>query len=362
MLADCGAGAEVPSYDLLSDWADVSAIPGGPCWVHNGIVAVGAELIGFHGGQLVAFDLDGQLLRVAETGLTDGHGVTLVRHADQDYLWVADPGFSFACGAEHSDPAWSPVFGEGVFVQTRAPRVVKMSLDGTIRFELPLPPRSPDLAPGPMGPYCPCAVIVDEQRLGGSGDIWVADGYGSSVLDRFDRNGNHVSTLTGDQVGGRLACPHGGFIDRRNAKTPELYIADRHNCRIVVYDVEGRYLRSIGEGFLSSPSAFALWGDLLVVAELYGRLAVFDVEDNVVGYLGADPDSAQEWPQRPGWPNELDADGRATTARLPSRDRFNSPHSLASDPAGNLYVSEWLIGGRYSKLAPKEPGATRSGG
>ena len=29
---------------------------------------------------------------------------------------------------------------------------------------------------------------------------------------------------------------------------------------------------------------------------------------------------------------------------------FNSPHSLATDTDGNLYVSEWLIGGRYTKL------------
>ena len=27
-----------------------------------------------------------------------------------------------------------------------------------------------------MGAYCPCSVAVDEERFGGSGDIWVADG------------------------------------------------------------------------------------------------------------------------------------------------------------------------------------------
>ncbi len=37
-------------------------------------------------------------------------------------------------------------------------------------------------------------------------------------------------------------------------------------------------------------------------------------------------------------------------ALLPDPYEFNSPHSLAADANGNLYVSEWLIGGRYTKL------------
>ena len=31
--------------------------------------------------------------------------------------------------------------------------------------------------------------------------------------------------------------------------------------------------------------------------------------------------------------------------------RFNSPHGVAVDPGGSIYVAEWLIGGRYVKLA-----------
>ena len=346
--------AVLPSHEVVTDWADLSALPGAAsCWVHNAIVATcGGELIGFHGGQLIAFNRNGGARTVAKTGLTEGHGVTLVCEAGDEYLWVSDPGFAFLCGAEDSDPDWVPLFGKGVRRSARPPQVVKMTLDGDIRFELPVPPEHPSLPAGPMGPYCPCGTIVDEERFGGSGDIWVADGYGSSVLHRFDKNGNHLSTVTGEGNGGRLACPHAGFVDRRNGKSPELYIADRVNMRVAVYDLDGRFLRSFGEDFLSSPSDFALWGDLLVIAELYGRLAVLDPADNFVGYVGAEPNApaAQDWPQRPGWPNELAEDGRATAPHLPRRDRFDSPHTVATDSDGNLYVSEWLIGGRYSKL------------
>ena len=134
---------------------------------------------------------------------------------------------------------------------------------------------------------------------------------------------------------------------------PELHIADRQNKRIQVYDLDGRYLRTFGESFLNSPSGFAQWGDLLVVAEPFSRLAVLDLDDNFVGYIGAGPNSQeqQDWPKQPGWPNAVADDGRVQPPHPPQPDRFNSPHSMAVDADGNLYVAEWLIGGRYTKLA-----------
>ena len=36
---------------------------------------------------------------------------------------------------------------------------------------------------------------------------------------------------------------------------------------------------------------------------------------------------------------------------------FNSPHGLAADADGHLYVAEWLIGGRTIKLARVAPPA-----
>lgn len=351
MSSDNGRPTTIPCYEEVGDWADLSKVPGAAaCWVHNAVVATdGGEIIGFHAGQLVAFDTEGQLLRVVETGLTEGHGITLVREGNDEFLWVSDPGFVFSCGADDGDPSWAPMFGKGVRCQTRTPRVVKMTLDGQIRSELAIPPRDPAIPAGPIGPYCPCGCAVDEERFGGSGDIWVGDGYGSGVVHRFDKQGNHRSTLTGDEAGQRLACPHAIFIDRRKT-VPELYIADRVNTSVLVYDLDGRYLRTFGEQILNSPSDFAQWGDLLVVAELYGRLTVLDPEDQLLGYIGDDPAAAQGWPTRPGWPNALTDDGHTEIPHLPRHDRFNSPHAVATDADGNLYVSEWLLGGRYTKL------------
>ena len=342
------------THDVTPEWADLSTIPeAGDSWAHNGIVvAASGELIGFHAGQLVVFDQGGHVSRSVRPGLTEGHGITLVREGCEEFLWVSDPGFVFEVGLDDGDEQWEAVFGKGVRVDWHRPRVVKMTLFGEVLMELPIPPRGSDPSPGMMGDYCPCGTAVDEERFGGSGDIWVADGYGSSQVHRFDKEGNHRLILTGEEGSKPFLCPHAVFIDRRGGKTPELYIADRENKCVQVYDMEGRYLRAFGETFLNSPSGFAVLGDLLVIAELYSRLAVLDADDNFAGYVGSSETAKAGvgWPQRPGWPNALSDDARAMRAHVPVEDGFNSPHSLATDAEGNLFVSEWLIGGRYTKL------------
>ena len=344
--------------DVTLDWTDLTAVPDAvDSWAHNGIVVTGAgELIGFHAGQLVTFDQNGHFSKSVRPGLTEGHGITLVQEGDDEFLWVSDPGFVFEVGLDEGDEQWEAVFGRGVRVDSRPSRVVKMTLDGEIVMELPMPPREFGSLPGMMGDYCPCGTAVDEERFGGNGDIWVADGYGASLVHRFDRRGHHKLALTGEEGGRRFLCPHAVFLDRRGGKTPELYIADRENRCIQVFDLDGHFVRVFGETFLNSPSGFAVLGDLLVVAELYSRLAIVDAEDHFIGYIGAS-DTAQAglgWPERPGWPNALSGDALGVRAQLPLHFELNSPHSLATDADGNLYVSEWLIGGRYTKLRIRE--------
>jgi hypothetical protein len=338
-------------------------------WAHSGLVATAAgELIGFHAGQLVTLDGDGQVQCIVRSELTEGHGITLVREGDQEFLWICDPGFVFVCGAGEGEAWLAPMHGKGLRHVRGRPRVVKTTLDGDVVAELPSPSADPRAQVGPMGEFAPCGCAVDEARLGGSGDVWVADGYGSSLVHRYDTGGVIVSTLSGEEGAGRFSCPHAVYINRRPDRVPELYVADRGNRRVHVYDLDGQFLRSFGEDFLNSPSGFARWGDFLVVAELFGRLAVLDDTDDLVGYIGAETDCRVEdgRPSRPGWPNALSVDGRAVAPALTLPDRFNSPHAVAVDPSGNLYVSEYLIGGRYAKVSrvlqhqPRSRAAPRS--
>ena len=99
-------------------------------------------------------------------------------------------------------------------------------------------------------------------------------------------------------------------------------------------------------------------GDQLIVAELRARLTVFDDRDGFVCYIGENEGIARverNGPEDvPGWPNNLDENGHVIRSRILEAGKFNSPHGLAADADGNLYVGEWLVGGRYTKLV-KQP-------
>ena len=125
-----------------------------------------------------------------------------------------------------------------------------------------------------------------------------------------------------------------------------MYVADRARGRVQVYSLGGEFKRSFAQDFMISPSAFAPYGEFLIVAELDARLIVLDSNDKLV-QLGDN----LEVTETPGWPNMLDEHGVSTRTDRLRPGRFNSPHGLATDADGNIYVSESLIGGRYNKLS-----------
>jgi hypothetical protein len=79
-----------------------------------------------------------------------------------------------------------------------------------------------------------------------AGNIYVADGYGNSRVAKYDRDGKWIknwgSTGTGE---GQFRVVHGIQIDAAN----NVYVADRDNRRIQVFDAEGNFktqFRNVG--------------------------------------------------------------------------------------------------------------------
>lgn len=252
---------------------------------------------------MLVYDPQGTLID-SWGGYPGAHGLTLVEEGNEEFLWLTD---------EH----------KGV--------VEKTALDGTVRQSIDAPEYAQ------REKYAPTWVAVNEVRHGGNGDIWVADGYGSGRVNRYSAAGEFLSSLDGAEGAGRFACPHGIWFDRRK-RPMELYVADRGNRRVQVFDGEGRYLRSFGESFLTSPDCFALDGDTVVIPELLGRVTVVDADDRLLYHLGENEKTGKD--KAPEWPN--------ANPIVPGL--FNSPHGAAVDAFGNIFVVEWRIGGRVVKL------------
>jgi hypothetical protein len=329
-------GSGEHTYEWVEDWARIpdteSARTG---WAHSGVaVSSTGDVFTFHQGEpaMLAFNQRGELARSWRGEVGAAHAITLVRERDMEYLWLADNGARRAPAAGYEYQPWD-----------RGSQAIKTGLDGRTMMRL----ERPDLPVYREGRYSVTSVAVFEERFGGNGDIWVADGYGQSYVHRYDRTGRYLGSINGEEGrAGAFKTPHAVFVDVRKPD-PELYVADRSNRRVQVYDLDGRFKRSFGEDFMTSPSAFVVDGDHLVIAELRARLTVVDGADRLVCYLGENEAACQV----PGWPNNKNAAGEPVRNAQLTPGKFNSPHGLGIDARGNLYVSEWLIGGRTIKLA-----------
>jgi DNA-binding beta-propeller fold protein YncE len=85
------------------------------------------------------------------------------------------------------------------------------------------------------GPQPPTDVAWDSD-----GNIYITDGYINSRVAKFDRNGDWVTSWgeRGDGPG-QFNTPHSIAIDRQN----NVYVGDRTNRRIQVFDADGKFLR-----------------------------------------------------------------------------------------------------------------------
>lgn len=301
------------TYEWVEHWVRIPETESGQAngRTHGVGVAANGDVILFNQAQpgVLHFSADGKLKNAWGDRFGGAHGFTLVQDGAAEALWLTDQDS-----------------GE----------VVKTTLDGRALLNLQRPP-----LPVYQGPkkFVPTWVGVNEERFGGNGDIWVTDGYGANYIHRYTKTGAYVSSINGTEgKAGAFACPHGiMFIPKPGGA--ELYIADRSNRRVQVYDAEGNFKRVFGSDFLHSPCGFVQRNGIVYVPELFGRLAVLDASDRLITYLGDNPGIEKTT----GWPNLPAAQIHA--------GKFNSPHGMAVAPNGDLYVGEWIIGGRVTKLA-----------
>ncbi|MBQ4424890.1 MAG: hypothetical protein II882_04030 [Lachnospiraceae bacterium] len=107
-----------------------------------------------------------------------------------------------------------------------------------------------------------------------TGEFFAADGYGNCGVHKFDKDGNYVKSWGGP---GRtdpedFYLPHWVNID----KYDRVWVSDRENHRVHVYDTEGRQLALIS-GYIRQASTCS--DDRYVyLGQLSGELAILDID------------------------------------------------------------------------------------
>ena len=72
------------------------------------------------------------------------------------------------------------------------------------------------------------------------GNIYITDGYINSRVAKYDKNGDWVKSWgTRGTAPGQFNLPHAIVIDRNN----NIYVGDRSNRRVQVFDTDGKFLR-----------------------------------------------------------------------------------------------------------------------
>ena len=167
-----------------------------------------------------------------------------------------------------------------------------------------------------------------------NGDIYVVDGYGSQRVTRFDKNFKEIKTFGKRGAGkGEFNTCHGVWINTLRGE-PEVYIADRHNARVQVFDLELTFKREL-KGDYRMPCCFYQHDGHLYIPDLGSAVTILDAGDKVVAHLG---------------------DGKKLDGKTDKPDNqknpalFATPHALTVDSHGSIYVVEWLPFGRPRKF------------
>ncbi len=206
------------------------------------ITTAGARNVSHGGSRLFQFDRTGKFVREIGQAAYGFLQAQQVRVDPQDNIWVVD---QMSTQVIKFDPN-----GRIQMVLSRKPEAMRVPAlplatpPDTFALVLPRPPQAP-AGGGGGAPALPGTGAAGESfnrptdvAWDSQGNIYVADGYGNSRVAKYDRNGKWIknwgSTGTGE---GQFRVVHGIAIDASNT----VYVADRDNRRIQVFDSEGSF-------------------------------------------------------------------------------------------------------------------------
>ncbi len=270
-----------------------------PGWEYNDATAVTVDskdhvyVFNRSAHPVIVYDPEGNLLRSwGEDIFTMPHGITV---DPDDFVYCADVG-------DHT--------------------VRKLTPEGNVLMTIGDPGKPAEAMSG--FPFrAPTHVAIDPRN----GEIFISDGYGNARVHRYSPDGQLISSWgKSGTFPGHFNIVHNISID----KDGWVYIADRDNRRIQIFDVDGNYQ----DQWANLSRAACVYADtksgrtLVYVGEYFAgltsnangtnlgpRVTIFEQTGEVVARLGS-----ESYGDQPG--------------------RFYAPHGIAVDSRGDIYVAE----------------------
>ncbi len=157
--------------------------------------------------------------------------------------------------------------------------------------------------------------------IASSGDLFVSDGYGNARVHKFSKDGRLLHSWGEPGSGpGQFAIPHSVAVDKQD----RIYVADRENRRIQVFNDEGALITT-WDGLERPDDIIIVDDQYMFVAELLHRVSIWTLDGTLLTHWG---------------------DAQASN----DAGLFISPHAIAVDSRGVLYVGEVCdTNGRYDR-------------
>jgi len=170
--------------------------------------------------QLLEFGAKGEFIREIGKGLYGWSFAHSVRIDKDDNIWAIDKGSDMVIKFNQA--------GQVMMVFGRRKESAEREAMAWEHVDPPLPPIDGLFRQ-------PTDVAWDSE-----GNTYITDGYVNSRVAKYDRNGDWVTSWGEPGTGpGQFRLPHAIGIDRQD----NVYVGDRSNRRIQVFDTSGKFLR-----------------------------------------------------------------------------------------------------------------------
>jgi DNA-binding beta-propeller fold protein YncE len=282
--------------------------------------------------QLLEFDGDGKFLRQIGHNLYAWSFAHSVKVDKDDNIWVADKGSDMIIKFDPEGRV-AMVFG----------RKLEASDEGTEPLRHPKPP---------LPPVDGLFRQVTDMTWDAAGNTYISDGYINSRIAKVDKNGNWLKSWgePGDQPG-QFNTPHSIAADAEG----NVYVADRGNRRIQVFDGEGNVQREIKIDVPFDPRIQPAIGAVPDVAKLEAAGSPLTQAPGAPWALCITPGPRQVLYASDAYPGrvyKLSLDGKVLGVLGESgkqMKQFGWIHEIACPSENVLYVAE-LLNWRVQKL------------